>query len=81
MLGMKQSRKEIAAQLGISESTMGLSLSLKDYAKPVALPKVLSIDEFKGDTEYGKYCLRVISRKFTNICMIFQTGVRFNAPL
>ena len=34
---------------------MGLWLSLKDYAKPVALPKVLSIDEFKGDTEYGKF--------------------------
>ena len=55
MLGMKQSRKEIAMQLGVSESTVGRWLSLRDYSKPAALPKVLSIDEFKGDTQYGKF--------------------------
>ena len=55
MLGMKQSRKEIAMQLGVSESTVGRWLSLRDYSKPALLPKVLSIDEFKGDTEYGKF--------------------------
>ena len=55
MLGMKQSRKEIAMQLGISESTVGRWLSLRDYSRPAALPEVLSIDEFKGDTQYGKF--------------------------
>ena len=55
MLGMKQSRKEIAMQLGVSESTVGRWLLLRDYSKPAALPRVLSIDEFKGDTEYGKF--------------------------
>jgi transposase len=55
MLGTKQSRKEIAMQLGISESTVGRWLSLRDFSKPALLPKVLSIDEFKGDTEYGKF--------------------------
>lgn len=42
-------------QLGVSESTVGRWLSLRDYSKPTLLPKVLSIDEFKGDTEYGKF--------------------------
>ena len=55
MLGMKQSRKEIAMQLGVSESTVGRWLSLGDYSRPALLPRVLSIDEFKGDTEYGKF--------------------------
>jgi transposase len=55
MFNFKQSRKEIARSLGISESTVGRWLTLIDYGKPQLLPKVLSIDEFKGDTEYGKY--------------------------
>ncbi len=55
MFSFKQSRNEIARLLGISESTVGRWLSLIDYGKPQLLPKVLSIDEFKGDTQYGKY--------------------------
>ena len=55
LFSFKQSRKEIARSLGISESTVGRWLTLIDYGKPQLLPKVLSIDEFKGDTEYGKY--------------------------
>lgn len=55
MLGQKQSRKEISKELGVSESTVGRWLALKDLQKPAMLPRVLSIDEFKGDTEYGKY--------------------------
>ena len=55
LFGYKQSRKEIAQSLGVSESTVGRWLMLIDYGKPQLLPKVLSIDEFKGNTEYGKF--------------------------
>ena len=55
LFGNKQSRKEIAQSLGVSESTVGRWLTLADYGKPQLLPKVLSIDEFKGNTEYGKF--------------------------
>ena len=55
MLSYKQSRKDIAQSLGVSESTVGRWLMLTDCSKPRLLPKVLSIDEFKGDTEYGKF--------------------------
>jgi transposase len=55
MLGQKQSRKDISRTMGVSESTVGRWLLLRDYATPSQLPRVLSIDEFKGDTEYGKF--------------------------
>lgn len=55
LFSTNQSRKDIAFQLGISESTVGRWLSFIDHPKPKTLPMVLSIDEFKGDTQYGKY--------------------------
>lgn len=55
LFSRKQSRKEIAQSLGISGSTVGRWLMLINYTKPPLLPRVLSIDEFKGNTEYGKY--------------------------
>lgn len=55
MLGLKQSRKDIALQLGVSPSTITRWLHLRDYTKPSLLPEIMSIDEFKGDTEYGKF--------------------------
>lgn len=55
MLGLKQSHKDISRTLGVSESTVGRWLLLRNSAKPSQLPRVLSIDEFKGDTEYGKF--------------------------
>ena len=55
LLSLKQSRKDISEMLGVSQSTVGRWLLLRDYGKPRFLPKVLSIDEFKGNTEYGKY--------------------------
>ncbi|MDD4142951.1 MAG: ISL3 family transposase, partial [Bacteroidales bacterium] len=54
-LRKKQSRKEIASALGVSESSVGRWLNLLEFGKPAALPKVLSIDEFRGNTEYGKF--------------------------
>ena len=54
-LGKKQSRKEIANSLGVSESSVCRWMNLLEYGKPAQLPKVLSIDEFRGNTEYGKF--------------------------
>jgi len=54
-LRKKQSRKEIAGSLGVSESSVGRWLNLLEFGKPSRLPKVLSIDEFRGNTEYGKF--------------------------
>ncbi len=54
-LRKKQSRKEIAGSLGVSESSVGRWLNLLEFGKPARLPKVLSIDEFRGNTEYGKF--------------------------
>jgi transposase len=54
-LRKKQSRKEIAGSLGVSESSVGRWMNLLEFGKPARLPKVLSIDEFRGNTEYGKF--------------------------
>ena len=54
-LRKKQSRKEIASSLGVSESSVGRWMNLLEFGKPAMLPKVLSIDEFRGNTEYGKF--------------------------
>lgn len=54
-LASKLSRKEIADMMGVSPSTVARWLSLLEYGKPERLPTVLSIDEFRGNTEYGKF--------------------------
>ena len=54
-LRKKQSRKEIASTLGVSESSVGRWMNLLEFGKPALLPRVLSIDEFRGNTEYGKF--------------------------
>ena len=54
-LRKKQSRKEIADSLGVSESSVGRWMNFLEFGKPDRLPKVLSIDEFRGNTEYGKF--------------------------
>ena len=54
-LQYKCSRKDIAQRLGISQSTVARWLQLVDYGKPPSLPKVLSIDEFRGNTDAGKF--------------------------
>ena len=51
----KYSQKEIALDLGISPSTVGRWLKLLGFAKPNSLPTVLSIDEFRGNTDRGKF--------------------------
>lgn len=54
-LRRKQSRKEIANMLCVSESSVGRWMNLLEFGKPDRLPNVLSIDEFRGNTEYGKF--------------------------
>ena len=54
-LRVKVSRKELADMMGVSPSTVARWLALAEFGKPSKLPRVLSIDEFKGNTEYGKF--------------------------
>ena len=54
-LRKKQSRKEIASTLGVSESSVGRWMNLLEFGKPPLLPKILSIDEFRGNTEHEKF--------------------------
>ena len=51
----KISRQDIANDLQVSASTVGRWLGMVRFGKPERLPKVLSIDEFRGNTEYGKF--------------------------
>lgn len=55
LLENKQSRKEIAKEIHVSESTMTRWLRLSEFGKPEKLPRVLSIDEFKGNTNKRKF--------------------------
>ena len=55
MLEEKRSRKDIARACGVSESTVGRWLQFVEYGRPPTLPSVVSIDEFKGNTDYGKF--------------------------
>ena len=54
-LETKLSRKELASMMGVSPSTVARWMTLLEFGKPDRLPTVLSIDEFKGNTDYGKF--------------------------
>lgn len=52
--------KYIGRKVNVSDSTVGNRFALVDYPKPHELPEVLSIDEFKGNTNNTKYqCILV----------------------
>jgi len=55
MLTTKQSRKDIALAVNVSQSSVSRWLQLMEYGRPNKLPTVLSIDEFRGNTQYGKF--------------------------
>ena len=55
MLEEKRSRKDIARSCGVSACTVERWLQLVECGTPAKLPDVVSIDEFKGNTEYGKF--------------------------
>ena len=54
-LRRKCSQREIAHDAGVSASTIGRWLNLLNYGKPKLLPKVLSIDEFRGNANGNKF--------------------------
>lgn len=55
LLGERRSAKDISKQIGVSASTVGRWMHLVNYGKPQKLPKVLSIDEFRGNTDGEKF--------------------------
>lgn len=54
-LKRKCSQKEIATNAGVSASTIGRWLKLLTFTRPKSLPTVLAIDEFRGNTDRGKF--------------------------
>lgn len=55
MLSERRSAKDISKYLGVSPSTVGRWLHLINYSKPNKLPRVLSIDEFRGNANGEKF--------------------------
>lgn len=54
-LSEKVSRKDIAKEFRVSESTVCRWMNLTEYGKPRKLPEVLSIDEFRGNAGGEKF--------------------------
>lgn len=54
-LSEKVSRKDIAREFRVSESTVCRWMNLTEYGKPDKLPQVLSIDEFRGNAGGEKF--------------------------
>lgn len=54
-LSEKVSRKDIAKEFSVSESTVCRWMNLTEYGKPLKLPEVLSIDEFRGNAGGEKF--------------------------
>ena len=54
-LSEKVSRKDIAGEFRVSESTVCRWMNLTEYGKPLKLPEVLSIDEFRGNAGGEKF--------------------------
>ena len=72
-LEMKLSRKELASMMGVSPSTVARWLTLLEFGKPDRLPDVLSIDEFKGNTAYGKFQCILTAPKERRVVDILPT--------
>ena len=54
-LSENRTRKDIAKETGVSESTVTRWLRLSERGNPSSLPKVLSIDEFRGNAGGEKF--------------------------
>ena len=54
-LSSKVSRKDIAKELNVSESSVSRWMHLSRFSRPSTLPKVLSIDEFRGNAGGEKF--------------------------
>ncbi len=54
-LSGKVSRKDLSREFNVSESTVCRWMNLSEYGKPTDLPKVISIDEFRGNVGGEKF--------------------------
>jgi transposase len=64
MLRETISYSHVASQANVSVSTVIRTFNHIQYNKPSRMPKVISIDEFKGNAETGKYqCILVDGKK------------------
>ena len=54
-LSRKQSMKDIAERLNVSSSSVARYLRNQHFGRPDTLPEVISIDEFRGNTEFGRF--------------------------
>lgn len=54
-LSVKVSRKDIAQEYNVSQSTVCRWMSLTEFGRPDKLPRVLSIDEFRGNASGQKF--------------------------
>ena len=54
-LSRKQSMKDIAERLNVSSSSVARYLRNQYFGRPDTLPEVISIDEFRGNTEFGRF--------------------------
>ena len=54
-LSRKQSMKDIAERLNVSSSSVARYLRSQHFGRPDTLPEVISIDEFRGNTEFGRF--------------------------
>lgn len=55
--------KDIAKASNVSETTVGRILDTILFPKPSTLPRVFSIDEFKGDANGEKYQIIITDPK------------------
>ena len=54
-LSIKESRKDIAKEFNVSQSTVCRWMNITEFGRPSKLPKVLSIDEFRGNAGGEKF--------------------------
>ena len=57
------SEKQVARDLNVSQSTVHRWINMIEYSKPKLLPRVLSIDEFKGNADGEKFQCNLVDVK------------------
>ena len=70
----------IAASANVSVSTVTRILNYINYSRP-SLPKVLCIDEFKGNAQTGKYQCILLDGKKNKVLDILLIALNINLPV
>lgn len=73
LLKERTSQKDVAKAIGVSASTVNRWFGLVSYGKPKKLPEVLSIDEFKGNTDGEKFQCILADAKNKKVIDILPT--------